>query len=184
MPPPAPNLPPDAFDALGVPVSFDLSIPQLRAAFLARSAAIHPDVAAGDSEADAAALNEAKRTLENPETRAELLLARLGGPRKEQDRSLPPSFLQEMLEVREAIDAAVESRDPGAIAKWEDWAEERRRAHIRAVADLFRAATGSPQPSPHPADQPSDIRRAIRMELNMWRYVERLIEHLEGGTSA
>lgn len=184
MPHAPPNPPRDAFDVLGVPATFDLSIPQLRAAFLARSAAIHPDLATDDTEADAAALNEAKRTLENPETRAELLLARLGGPRKEQDRSLPPVFLQEMLEVREAIDAAVESRDADAIANWAKWADHRRRTHIRVVADLFRAATGSPQPPHPPADQSSDTRRAIRLELNMWRYVERLIEHLEGGTSA
>src|SRR5690606_8965250 len=51
MPHAPPNPPRDAFDVLGVPATFDLFIPQLRAAFLARSAAIHPDLATDDTEA-------------------------------------------------------------------------------------------------------------------------------------
>src|SRR5262249_4446136 len=86
----------DPFDVLGLPARFDLPPAEVQAAYLARSRTLHPDALGSESTEDgvrAAELNDAKRVLENPETRAEALLTRLGGPRKEQDRTLPPSFL-------------------------------------------------------------------------------------------
>lgn len=171
----------DPFDILGLPPRFDVDPAELRAAFLARSGTLHPDVAGHDDpeiQAHSAALNRAKRVLSDPEARAEALLARLGGPSKDQDRSLPPAFLQEMLETREEIDAAIAAGDPAEVVKWERWAEERRRAHIESVAKQFRELInlhGAP---------PSEIHRAIRMELNMWRYVQRLIEQLADAEGA
>jgi curved DNA-binding protein CbpA len=162
--------PPDPFDTLGVPPTFDLTPAQLRTAFLARSGQLHPDVAAG-AESEAAALNEAKRALDDPESRAEALLARLGGPAKHQDRSLPPAFLQEMLEIREQIDAS--RATPGGVEQWERWAAERRSQHIESVAYLFR--------NMDPGRPDESALRAVRRELNMWRYVERLIEQLDSG---
>jgi hypothetical protein len=137
----------------------------------------------GADEEGAAALNEAKRVLANPESRAEALLRRLGGPRKEEDRSLPPEFLHEMMEVREEIEGAVEGKDAEAIRRWESWADERRGAHIKAVNGLFSELLGENEGREGRgsglADGEHQRRRAIRMELNMWRYVERLIEYLD-----
>lgn len=187
----------DAFDVMGLPPRFDLAPAVLQAAYLALSAKVHPDAAgapaqsAGDPETEgkAAELNAAKRTLENPETRADLLLRRLGGPTKEQDKSLPQSFLMEMLETREEIEAAVASKDPAAIERWQDWAAERRRAHIAAVKALFEdllkqpetTGGGTAQASPPALAPPANAAalKAIRAELNMWRYIERLIEQLD-----
>jgi curved DNA-binding protein CbpA len=89
----------DPFDALGLPASFDLDQGEIERAYFARSAAVHPDVAAGDDEAQRrmTILNQAKRTLDDPERRADALLIRLGGPPREQDRSLPPDFLMEIM---------------------------------------------------------------------------------------
>jgi DnaJ-domain-containing protein 1 len=171
----------DPFDILGLPATFDVNPAELRAAFLAKSGTLHPDVAGHDDPealARSAALNKAKRVLADPETRAEALLARLGGPAKDQDRSLPPAFLQEMMETREEIDAAIASGDPGEVVKWERWAEERRQGHIESVARQFRELINPPAP----AD--SGRLRAIRMELNMWRYVQRLIEQLADAEGA
>lgn len=162
----------DPFELLGVPARFDLSPAQLRAAFLARSAQL-----ASEDEEPAAALNLAKRTLDDPESRAEALLARLGGPRKEQDRALPPAFLQEMLETREELDQAVASRSPEAISHWDAWAHDRRAAHIEAVNRLLSTI-------PADAEARTSRLREIRMELNMWRYVERLIEQLHADPDA
>lgn len=93
----------DSFDLLGVPARFDLEPAAVRAAFLRKIAAAHPDRAGGagvagasfgfeddDEEAGPAGraegvgsagtaerLNAAKLELENPETRAAALLRRL-----------------------------------------------------------------------------------------------------------
>ncbi len=170
---------PDPFDVLGLPARFDLEPGELRAAFLARSRELHPDVSGMEDEDDAAAtLNQAKRQLENPETRAEALLTRLGGPSKEMDRTLPPAFLQEMLEIREEIGDAIATRHPDEVVKWERWANERRRGHIASVSRRFKMLTASGSIADFNA------LREIRTELNMWRYVERLIEQLSDAEGA
>lgn len=169
----------DPFFLLGVPRTFDLSIDQVRGAHLALAASLHPDLAPGESEEEtsrrSAELNLALHLLEDPERRANVLLELLGGPTKEQDRSLPPGFLMEMMETREAIESAVESADPAAIRTWHDWAEEQRAGHIRAISDLFRGL---------PASAKGEQLAPIRTRLNEWRYIERLREQLDSGGSA
>jgi molecular chaperone HscB len=165
----------DPFDALGLPASFDLDQGEIERAYFARSAAVHPDVAAGDDEAQRrmTILNQAKRTLDDPERRADALLIRLGGPPREQDRSLPPDFLMEIMEVREAIESALQERDPALRQRqrdhWEAWAEDQR---LQAIADIGRMFRQLP-PSPAPEQL-----RDIRTRLNAWRYIERLLEQL------
>jgi molecular chaperone HscB len=162
----------DPFELLGVPATFDLDRAAVDRAYLARSAALHPDLARGDDQAPRkmAALNHARRTLEDPERRAAALLARLGGPSKERDRSLPPNFLVQMMETREEIETAISGRDPGGRERWEAWAEERRREAISDVSGLFRGLSSPPAPAEL---------AAIRVRLNAWRYLERLIEQLD-----
>lgn len=165
---------PDAFDTLGIEPRFDLDQDAVRRAWLRRSAALHPDRLAADSSADdeaareAALLNQARRTLEDAERRANALLARLGGPSKEQDRTLPPTLLAEVLEVREEMAAARAAGAP--LDRFHAWAQGRRAEHIARVGELFAAA---------PARRDNDLLRAIRLELNAWRYVERMIEQLD-----
>jgi molecular chaperone HscB len=166
----------DPFDVLGLPPRFDLDIAEIERAYFARSAALHPDVAAGDDDAQRrmAVLNQARRTLDDPERRANALLARLGGPASAQDKSLPPAFLMEMMEVREAVEEAVNEPDPARRRsermRWESWAEVQRLNSIREVTEMFQALGTSPAP---------DDLRAIRTRLNAWRYIERLIEQLD-----
>lgn len=139
-------------------------------AFLARSAELHPDRAEGD-EVLAAELNAARQTLADPERRANALLARLGGPSKEADRSLPDGFLMDMMDLREQAEAA--SSDPGQLEHWLDEADRRRTAHIATTKKAFaaiEAAGGVPA---------SAALRDIRRELNAWRYIERMIEQLQ-----
>lgn len=161
---------PDAFDILGVPARFDLDAAAVQRAFLARSAEVHPDRTAGDEEL-AAELNAARQTLNDPERRANALLARLGGPSKEADRSLPDGFLMGMMSLREQAEAA--SGDPAQLEHWMDEAERRRRAHIETTGAAFAAIqrAGSAPSTPSLRD--------IRRELNAWRYIERMIEQLQ-----
>ncbi|MFN0010789.1 MAG: iron-sulfur cluster co-chaperone HscB C-terminal domain-containing protein [Phycisphaerales bacterium] len=107
--------------------------------------------------------------LADPEQRANTLLCRLGGPAKEQDRSLPEGFLMEMMALRESIDAHLAAGDRSAVEAHLARAEESRGGHIRRVGELFRTVSAPGAPA---------TLAAIRRELNAWRYIERLIEQI------
>ncbi len=164
----------DPFAVLGLPARFDLPPEVVRRAHMALIAQAHPDVAVGDAESESlvARLNSARADLEDPERRASALLARFGGPSKEQDRSLPPGFLLEIMETREAVEAAIAAGDAQETARWRAWAADQRRAYVARVGGLFAALADPPAP-------PSLA--GIRLELNAWRYIERLIEQLDPG---
>jgi curved DNA-binding protein CbpA len=166
----------DPFAALGLPRRFSIDSADVERRYLAAVAEMHPDLmshsealgALGedniDVDAKSSALNEARRTLEDPERRAIALWKLLGG---KDDPTLPPGFLMEMMEVREAIEAGVSGPER---AKWEAWVEDRRRDYTKAVGELFlRIERGEPAP---------DHLRQIKLQLNAWRYIERLAEQL------
>jgi hypothetical protein len=162
---------PDAFDLLGLEARFDLTVGEVRAAYLARVAGGGAgESGRGGEEDGSAALNAAKMAIGDPESRANLLLARLGGPSKEVNRELPDGFLMKVMEAREELEAAASRRDSMEIEKWRKWAEGERDGHIARVAGLF-----------------ADVRAgkltgagltAVRKELNAWRYVERMLEQI------
>lgn len=163
---------PDAFDILGLAPRFDLTPGEIQRAYLALAAAAHPDRGSdgGGEDGTSAKLNAAKQQVDDLEQRAALLLARLGGPSKEADRSLPNGFLMQMMEVRESVDAAQSSGDRAGVSKWLDWAEAARDGHLAAVGRAF-AALSTPPTTPELA--------AVRRELNAWRYIERMLEQIE-----
>lgn len=168
----------DAFDLLGVRAAFDLNRSEIDRAYLALAASMHPDLAAGNEEAgrQMAAVNRARAMLTNPESRADGLLGRLGGPKAEHEKSLPSGFLMEMMEVREQIEAAMQEVDRGRRRelgqRWIVWAQDERDRAVREVGAMFEAL---------PGDEPARgaALRAIRVRMNAWRYVERLIEQLD-----
>lgn len=165
----------DPFELLGLPRVFSLAPDAIHAAHLTRAAAAHPDIAGAQMSADeaanqAAALNRAKDQLLDAENRANVLLELLGGPTKEQDKTLPPDFLMEMMETREEIESAIASKQSAGIARWNAWAHERRDELSREVGELFARLGASPAHAEL---------RAIRVRLNAWRYFERLIEQLQ-----
>lgn len=161
---------PDPFQILGLPEQFDLDEADIRRAYLARVAAIHPDLFFGDeSQGESAELNRARESLSNPETRANLLLALRGGPSREADKSLPPAFLMEIMETREAIETALDSGNPSEREKWIKWGTEQRAQYIDRVRGQFAALGSTPG---------ADALKTIRITLNEWRYFERLLEQL------
>ena len=180
--------PSDPFDVLGLRPTFDLSAAEIDRAFLARMGRAHPDHHAtpADPETDiahlAGELNRARSILSDAETRAQALLSRLGGRRKEDDRALPEGFLVQMMETRSTIDeeraelagepgdvTAKERQSEAFLDRWETWGDARRQQHIDAVRSHFASLSGPPDPS---------VLRRIRTELNAWRYIERLLEQL------
>lgn len=162
----------DPFALLGLPRRFDLSDAEIEAAFLARLANVHPDLAGEEASVDAAALTAARGTLADPERRAGALLRLLGGPSASDDPALPEGFLMEIMELREEVEADLASQGAEARRRWSAFAEERRRSHLARVAELFEAAMATPGP---------ETLRGVRQELNAWRYTERLIEQLDPG---
>lgn len=164
---------PDPFDTLSLPPRFDLTATQIRSAFLRKIAAAHPDAVGDNSDTLDASANfaDARRVLDDPEQRAAALLARLGGPSKDQDRSLPPGFLAEMMDIREEIESAIHSNDSKSREHWHTWAKQQRQDHINTAAAAFAAL---PPPPIAPA-----LLANIRTQLNAWRYIERLLEQID-----
>lgn len=166
-------MPQDPFDLLGVPARFDLDPAELERRYLGAASALHPDVASPeDPEAAArsAALNDARAILTDPERRATALLTRLGGPLPNEEKSLPPDFLAEIMEVRESVEAALASGRPDQTDRWRTWARQRRREFVAWASAAFAALGQSPD---------AGALRDIRRRLNAWRYIERLVEQLE-----
>lgn len=160
-----------AFEILGLPRTFDLDEGAIRRAYLARVAALHPDLAdAEDAQAESAELNRARDVLMNPETRANLLLSLVGGPPKETDKSLPPAFLMEIMETREAIEASLASGDEAERKRWSEWGLNQRSSYVEELKRKFAALGASPDPV---------ALKEVRTTLNAWRYLERLIEQLD-----
>lgn len=160
----------DPFKALGLLPTFDLDTAQVERAYLARVASAHPDLGLdAESEGDeAAGLNDARRTLLDPESRAAAMLHSLGYTGE--DKSLPDGFLMEIMEVRMEFEQAVMDEDAQQIAKWRNWAADRRREWIDTISALFRE---------HAASGDRALLARIRESLNAWRYIERMIE--QGG---
>lgn len=174
-----PPMPDDAFALLGLPRGFDINAAALHAAFLRKSAALHPDrlsdpLAQAEAQRDSAALNDARLMLADDERRANLLLELLGGPAREHDKSLPDGFLARMLAVREDMDETLAGGVEADHERLRLWAADQRQAHIDAVRRGFAANGGRPDAAGL---------AAIRQELNAWRYIERMIEQLRDAGS-
>jgi len=151
----------DPFERLGLPRRFSVNLSELERHYLERSREAHPDFANGDEDT-AAALNEAYATLKDPFRRAEHLLRLLGGPTAKDDKSLPPAFLMEMLELREAIEAAKGSSTDAA----------RIEADLVGRTDALAASLDGM----FEADAPP---ASIRLELNCVRYLKGLLRDLQ-----
>lgn len=171
----------DPFALLGLPRRFDVEPALVNAAHRRRAASLHPDrvvdpILQAEAAAEMARLNEARATLLDDERRANALLILLGGASKETDKSLPDGFLVDMMEARQEMEADLESDDSIKAepkAKWEAWGEARRHEHRAAVADLFKKAQED-------GDARAAALKEIRTRLNAWRYIERLLEQIDG----
>lgn len=165
----------DPFSLFGLPRSFALDLPGLRKQYLMLSARLHPDRHTDPlDQADAAELlsriNQAYRTLCDPHARAEVLLQLLGGVAGENDKSLPPELLEEMLEIREAMELASAQGDEQTLRQLHARGVSERDTRLQRISSLFAELEKLASPS-HAA-----VLKQIRLELNALRYFERLIE--------
>ncbi|MEM1356349.1 MAG: Fe-S protein assembly co-chaperone HscB [Planctomycetota bacterium] len=160
------------FQLMGLPAVYGLDLGVLEQRFLAESARHHPDrftdpIDQAEAAERMSALTLAYRTLKDPEQRANALLALLGGPAKEDDPSLPPDLLMEVMEVREEMEVAADRGDASELVRLRGWAIARRAKHQSQIAARLNRA----QPTPE------DL-KAARLELNAMRYMNRTLDQL------
>ena len=113
------------FELLGLPAAFSLDASRLEQRYRELQSRVHPDRFAAASEAErrvamqwATRANEAYRTLRDPLARGRYLLALKGyDTGEESNTSMPPDFLMQQMEWREAVSEARGGRDLEALAQ-------------------------------------------------------------------
>jgi molecular chaperone HscB len=124
------------FELLGLPVEYSIDAARLEHGYRDLQTRVHPDRFAAGSEAErrvamqwATRANEAYRTLRDPLERARYLLSLKGfDTGEESNTSMPPDFLMQQMEWREAAAEARARKDPAALrALRDDLAGHRRQ---------------------------------------------------------
>ena len=123
-----------------------------------------------------ASLNDAYKTLREPFRRAEYLLRLYGGPSPSQQRDMPPGFLEDVLELRMAIEEAREESggDSAVAAELAARVDADRESAMRRVADAFEAIEKRPAGEPDAA-----ALLEVRRQLNTVKYLDGLLRELE-----
>ena len=157
---------PDPFAILGLNREFEIDPVALKRAWLSRTAGLHPDRpdAPPDATRRLSELNDARRILENPELRASALMSTLNEPPGQRDQ-LPGGFLMEMLEIREALEAAQQAGDAAEVQRLREWAQGQRALHIERFAGFFHSLGQAP-PGP---EQVRALRADARKRLTTLR---------------
>lgn len=163
------------FSVLGLPMKFKIDAAIIERAYLGKLQSAHPDAGGPDGDGehggdDAAALNQARKSLLDPELRANALLDLIGGPGASACKDLPDGFLMEMMTRRQEIEEQIDEAGALARTNWESWAREERTEYTQDVQKLFEQCEVGSEP---------EKRTQIRVLLNAWRYIERLIEQLD-----
>lgn len=138
---------PDHFELFGLPPRFEIDLDALERAYKDVQGRVHPDRYAAGTAAErrvamqwATRANEAYSTLRSPLKRAAYLVERAGVPiDAETNTAMPPAFLLQQMEWREALDEA--RGDPAALAEVRTVMSEEReqlRAAIGRAIDETR----------------------------------------------
>ena len=135
----------DYFSLFQLPRTFRQDISSLDNRFREVQAQVHPDkfVQAGDAERRlslqwATRANEAYQTLKKPLARAQYLLS-LGGHdvEGENNNAMPPEFLMEQMEWREAVAEARIAREVGELEQLHHRVKERMANRYEQLAELL-----------------------------------------------
>jgi molecular chaperone HscB len=167
------------FDVFGLSPSVDLDVGALEEKYRALALQSHPDRAAGADAATrrklaetTATLNEALKVLRDPVRRAFYLL-KLRGVDLENETAaarqrMPPEFLEEVMNRREALDEARQSKD---VSRAQEMGEEVRGLLDAALAKAKAALS-------KPAGDAAALAEAT-VELGRVRYFTRYLEEVE-----
>lgn len=127
------------YQLFGLPVSFELSLPQLQEKFLALQSAVHPDKFTDRSDAErrlamqwATHVNEAFSTLKDPVKRAAYWCEQQKQPvNAEYNTAMSPAFLMQQMEWREAL---AEAENADSLNELEFEVKSCRKATLKALA--------------------------------------------------
>jgi molecular chaperone HscB len=145
----------DPFATLGIARAFDVDLPAVEKVHRELSRALHPDryIGASPSErraslAKAVEVNEAWRVVRDPIRRADALLVLSGvvageGRDATNAAKQDPAFLMDMLEQREALAEAKQTKDLEAVRRLAAAIEQRVRGVERALAEGFARGEAS-----------------------------------------
>ncbi|KAJ1979284.1 molecular chaperone [Dimargaris xerosporica] len=129
------------FDVLVGAPTFDIDVKDLRKRFLKAQQQTHPDnfSVLGEkdrqtAEAQSSWLNQAYNTLKNPYERAKYMLELQGIYISEEDSIQEPEFLEQVFEINEALDEAVDKKAVKAIRTDND---ERIKSVASQLSEAF-----------------------------------------------
>jgi molecular chaperone HscB len=133
------------FELFHLPVRFDVDMAALNAAYHEVQGRVHPDkfAHAGDTEKRVAMqwatrANEAYQMLKHPLKRA-TYLCELNGVdlQTESNTAMPPAFLMQQMEWREALDEARAENDIAALEQLDDEMRSVRKQKLERVGSLI-----------------------------------------------
>lgn len=109
----------DFFALFGIPVSFEINLPELTSRYREMQRAVHPDKYANASDGErrvsmqmAARVNEGYQVLKDPLARSRYLLELSGITINDSETSLDNMFLMEQMELREQLGDLANSSNP------------------------------------------------------------------------
>ena len=135
----------DHFTLFGLPRSFRIDAAALDQRYREIAAQVHPDkfVQAGDAERRlslqwATRVNEAYQTLKAQLSRAQYLLLLAGHDvGAENNTAMPPEFLMEQMEWREAVAEARVAREQGELEQLHHRVKQRMNERYEQLAELL-----------------------------------------------
>lgn len=172
----------DYFDYLGLPRSWHVEAEKLSDVLHEKSRRLHPDrFAKADpkertySLQHTTMLNDAVRTLRDPQRRAEYLLGLYGlkaGANDRERAKMDPSFLMEMMETREALAEAKAKKDQPALAKLGASAKAEKERLLSAAEAKFSQWEKAP-------DDKAPLEQVVPL-LDQVRYFEQIVAEASG----
>ena len=184
----------DYFAFLGLPRKLTIAAEDLERRFRELSRKFHPDYYYNASPAERLAslerssyLNDAYRTLRNPATRIEHLLAIEGLPPAKSDEGsvkVPPALLEEVFALNEELDEIRELRESGGaeaqlrarLERARAPIERKRDEHERRIQELSERYDNQGET---PAADRKTTLEALREQLLERRYIDNLIATIE-----
>jgi molecular chaperone HscB len=168
------------FELLGLPVAYAVDASRLEKGYRDLQSQVHPDRFAARTDSDrrvalqwATRANEAYRTLRDPVDRARYLLGLEGyDTGEETNTSMPPDFLMQQMEWREAAAEARAAHDAAALGKLHAALAEARDEMLRMLGRALAESN---------FDAGCSLVRKLRFLEKLEEEIDDALEPLNGG---
>lgn len=173
------------FDVFGLKRAYDVDVPTLEKQYRELSLQLHPDRVAQASARErlqalegTTALNAAFKTLKDPVRRAFYLLKLHGIDLDREDagaqKDMPLAFLEEVMDLRESLDTAMEKKDLGRARAMADDVEARKKEALTQAAESLRTLEADGL-----GDDGQELVRKASHALGRVRYFTRFLEQVD-----